>query len=319
MEVSNEEVLKSLFRNIKEDERAVLCSLKGDPSTADGRLWAGVPWKLNTHCPLTKDRNNYVAISSFGAHPEDGRFRRRKDQFRAVHLLMVDDVGTKIDHKRLPMQWLPATMAVETSPGNYQVTYALTEPMTDQEEAESAIKQMIDKLTGGGVDPGMAGVTRVLRLPNGINGKQSHVRDGQIWSCRLAYWRPDISVSWDAVCSAYGIVTKRKSYIEPNDAITLERKRGFELVKRGLEQLGQIKNMGGAWFDIRCPWIAEHTGRADTGAAVAAPAKANGYMGGFRCHHGHCTHRNWGDLEDWVADAVIAEGRRTRGPFYVGE
>jgi len=44
--------------------------------------------------------------------------------------------------------------------------------------------------------------------------------------------------------------------------------------------------------------------------------KANGYMGGFKCHHGHCESKNWGDLELWAAEQVVREGQRRRGPFY---
>lgn len=231
-----------------------------------------------------------------------------------MHAVMVDDVGTKLDLKRLPTGIHP-TMVVETSPGNYQVTYFLTTPLYDQEEAETGIKQMIAMLTDGGADPGMAGVTRVLRLPGGVNAKPKYMQGDQHWRCRLAYWRPDLRLSWDEICRAYGIVHTRKFYVEPADGVTVERKRGFELVREGLGQLRCIKRQGRGWIDIRCPWVREHTDKADTGAAVAYPAKANGYMGGFRCHHGHCASRNWGDLEDWVAEKIIEEGRRTRGMF----
>lgn len=313
-DITNDDVLRELFKHLRNDQRAVMCSVDGDPSTVEGWAWAGIPWAKGGRCPLLSKRNNYVAISSF-TQADDGKYRRRKDQFGAVHAIMVDDVGTKLSHKALPATIAPS-MAIETSPGNYQVTYFLTEPMYDQTEAESAVRQMIAKLTDGGVDPGMAGVTRVLRLPGGINGKPKYVTpEGQPWVCRLAYWRPDIRTSWTDLCRAYGIVHTRKIFVEPDDDVSRERRRGFEIVLQGMQQLGIIKRQGRGWVDVRCPWLREHTDRADTGAAVAYPAKPNGFMGGFRCHHGHCQHRNWGDLEDWVADAVVENGRRTRGMF----
>ena len=315
-DVPNEDILSVLFKNMDAEERAVLCSVQGDPSTVDGWAWAGIPWAKGARCPLMSNRNNYVAISSFKPHAEDKKFRRRKDQFGAVHAIMVDDVGTKVHQQRVPLTVVP-TMVVETSPGNYQFTYALETPMHDQEAAEHAIRQMIMRLSPAGTDPGMSGVTRVLRLPGGVNAKQKYMaEDGQPWQCRLRHWEPHRRTSWTALCAAYGVVGDiHRHYIEPTDDVTIERKRSFELVVQGLQILGRIKRGGNGWFDIRCPWIKEHTDRADTGAAVATPARANGYMGGYRCHHGHCSNRNWGDLEEWVAEAIVEEGRRTRRPF----
>lgn len=311
--ITNEDVLAELFRYMPPDQRAVLCSVAGDPSTVEGKAWGGIPWAKGTRCPLLPSRNNYVAISSFRANTE-GRWRRRKDQFAATHAIMVDDIGTKLDVKMLPAGLAP-TMVVETSPGNYQVTYMLSEPLYDQGEAEEAVRQMIAQLTEGGVDPGMAGVTRVLRLPGGINGKPKYERDGKVWSCRLAYWRPDIRTRWVDLCRAFGVVHKQKVYAEPDGPVTLERKRGFALVLEGLESLHRVKKKARGWVDIKCPWVLEHSDRADTGSAVAYPAQANGFFGGYRCHHGHCQHRNWADLEDWVATQIIINGRATRRPF----
>lgn len=306
-------ILNVMFRNLAPDDRAILCSVTGDPSVAPGHAWGGVPWALGAHYPLLSQRNNYVAISSF--RKVDDRWRRRKDQFVGLHAIMIDDVGTKVPRSAIPHDFSP-TLVVETSPGNYQVTYFLAEPQLDQEVAESSILQMIASVTGGGVDPGMSGVTRVLRLPGGVNGKPKYYDElNQPWRVRVERWRPDDRIRWADLAKLFGLVTKMKNFIEPDDGVTRERRRGFGIVRDGLNLLGVVKRAGRGWIDLTCPWVREHTDRSDTGAAIALPAKANGYMGGFRCHHGHCAGRTWGDLEDWVADMVIAEGRRTRGAF----
>jgi hypothetical protein len=49
--------------------------------------------------------------------------------------------------------------------------------------------------------------------------------------------------------------------------------------------------LGGGWHAVTCPWIDEHTDRADTGTAYSEPCADNAYWGGFVCHHGHCRHR----------------------------
>lgn len=61
-------------------------------------------------------------------------------------------------------------------------------------------------------------------------------------------------------------------------------------VMRGLGMvLGQARDTGmGRGHDVRCPWLDEHTDRAESGAVYVA-----GHIGGgrFKCHHGHCATR----------------------------
>jgi len=310
--ITNSVVLAELFKGMGPEERAILCSVKGNPSEAAPMSWSPVPWK-GGECPLHHDRNNYVAISSF-REDEEGRFKRRKAQFSRTWCIMIDDVNTKIKYDALPKD-LPSTLVIETSPGNFQFTYFLDQPHTNADHVGDAIREIIKKLTDGGVDPGMAGVTRVLRLPQGINGKPR--ADGP-WQCKVWRWRPEVRVSWQEVREAFGIIERfRMPYVEPNDGVTQARIQSFKIMRDALKFLGLFKgDTGGGWFDITCPWIEHHTARANTGSAVAPPMKANGYMGGFKCHHGHCEAKNWGDLESWVADTIIEEGERRRGPFY---
>lgn len=312
--ITNDAVLNALFRRMPADERAILCSVNGNPSEADPTAWAGRPWALGEKCPLSHHWNNYVAISSF--REEDGKYKRRKAQFGRTHAIMVDDIGTKVPLSAVPKELIPS-LVVETSPGNFQATFFLDHPVTVQDTVQDGIRQMIAKLTPDQKDPGMAGVTRVLRLPEGINGKPTYLRDGKVWRCKVWVWRPEITTSWSEFVNAFGLVDRLKVFVEPNDGVTMERKRNFEIVRACLKQLRRIKHAtSSGWMDITCPWLDQHTARANTGTAVAPPMKANGYMGGFKCHHGHCESKNWGDLEDWVAREIYKHGQRTRGPFY---
>jgi len=312
--ISNEIVLAELFKGLAPDERAVLCSVRGNPSEADPQAWAGIPWGGGS-CPLHHDRNNYVAISSF--KEEDGRFKRRKSQFSRTWAIMIDDLGTKLPLDLLNKLGIVPTLVVQTSPGNHQATYFLEQPIDNADRVTDAIRQIIVRLTGDGTDPGMAGVTRVLRLPDGVNGKPTSIVDGKPWRCQVMHWRPSMRTSWRELRDEFGLIEHVKVFVEPNDGVTLERKRCYELIKYALKRLGRIKSTSmTGWMDIKCPWIDSHTARSNTGAAVAPPMQKNGYMGGFKCHHGHCETKNWGDLESWVTEQVIKEGQRRRGPFY---
>jgi hypothetical protein len=310
----NERVLNILFAAMPEDQRAVLCTVGGDPGTVD--RWPGIAWRHGGKCPLHPLANNYCAVSGFTAN-EKGEYRRRKEQFGGLYVLMVDDIGTKISPSAIPRSVVP-TLLVETSPGNYQAMFRLREPVFDYVLADALIRGLTTSVTGGGPDPGMLGVTRVFRLPQGINGKAKYRKDGQPFTCRVASWSPDTVVDAQELARAFRVVLTRKSYVEPDTAVTLERKRGFQLVTDGLKLLGRVKGRGRNWVDVTCPWVEEHTDRATTGSAVALPSKENGWFGGYRCHHGHCDGRGWGDLEDWVSDQVVALGNQTRGPYRIG-
>jgi hypothetical protein len=61
------------------------------------------------------------------------------------------------------------------------------------------------------------------------------------------------------------------------------------------------------WIEMRCPWVEDHSGGTDTGAAIREPAPENEYYGAFRCHHGHCLSKGWADLTDWINEEAVEE------------
>ena len=83
---------------------------------------------------------------------------------------MLDDIGTKVPDERLGD--IEPTWRIETSPGNYQVGIALTEPLTDAAKATEVQQAFIE---AGLCDPGAGGLNRWARFPNGINGKPKHL------------------------------------------------------------------------------------------------------------------------------------------------
>lgn len=67
-------------------------------------------------------------------YPDDsGRLRRTKRTFAALHGIMLDDIGTKVNHDRvsLPLSWL-----IETSQRNCQGGLILAEPLADAAAAD---------------------------------------------------------------------------------------------------------------------------------------------------------------------------------------
>jgi hypothetical protein len=188
--INNSEFLLTVFGNAPEGAVPWVAGFKEDPLKVDERRWGGLP-VVNCTLPwfVESDTNNFVAISTFrkGA---DGKYHRRKENFAACHLIMVDDVGTKIQPWQIPLE---PSYKLETSPGNYQYGYLLASPGLDGDLIARVIDAMIAQgLATDGKDPGMKGVTRYGRLPVGWNTKSKYVeRLGAPFVHQLEEWHPD--------------------------------------------------------------------------------------------------------------------------------
>lgn len=305
--VTNIDFISQAFCSMTEDEVPWVTGFPGDPYTVDRKLWGGrsalpLPWFIRI------DYNNYIAVSSFVPNDDDWP-HRRKSNFGQMHLVMVDDVGTKVDFDKLA---LPPSVLVETSPGNFQAWYFLNPPEDDRLRAERLIDGMVaNGLTADASDPGMKGVTRYGRLPVGVNGKAKYVEKlGSPFVQRVAVWSPTTRYSIDKIAAAYGVdlsipakrsvtVKRRtKKAINPGIASSADGLLD-ELSATGL-YLEPVKSLDGA-HQIVCPWLHEHTDEEQSGTVYFDPGDGNNWRGGFKCHHGHCQHRTMADLQHFLA------------------
>jgi hypothetical protein len=292
-------LLAALARDMPEDERLILCGFRGDPGRADPTAWRPRPWRPGSDFPFDPPDNAYVTVSSF-RRAGDGSFRRRGATFAAGRALMVDDVGTKVS--RAAVAHVEPSFAIETSPGNEQWWYLLEEPIRDAARFDGIIRAFIaGKLLGA--DPGMSGVTRVGRLPGFVNGKPQHggwvvktVRE-----TGLRFSAEDLIRVFDLK-----IIGRREPRVRLPTELALQRNRSFETIYLWLDQRNMLKRAEpdpSGWTEMKCPWMEDHTGGVNTGAAIREPAEENDWYGAFRCHHGHCADRGWAELTEFVAEA----------------
>lgn len=309
--ITNIEFLEAMFPDLDDDAAAMLCGFVGDPGKPPEYAWAAKPWAHGQELPwCVKPRsNNYVAISSFTTDAE-GRYRRRVSQFRRLHAVMIDDVGTKVELHRLR---LDASAVVETSPNNFQ--HFLFVADSPAARCVDVSTRLIDRLIGsglmaGGIDPGMAGVNRWSRLPVGVNGKGKYVEQlGRSFPCRLTRWAPDRRYTVETIAEAFKLdLTPPPEVKRPMPSITARKGRAEDFAL-----LMQVVHEAGLYFEtledadcgrkhlIRCPWVHTHTDRVDTGSAVIEPNEKNRFVGGYKCWHGHCRDvRGIGDLYGWM-------------------
>lgn len=295
--------LLALAEDLPPEERMILCGFAGDPNVVDPNKWRPRPWRPGRERNLGHDWNGYVTVASF-RRAEDNSFRRRTETFAAGRALMVDDVGTKV--KRETVAGVPPSAIVETSPGNEQWWYILREPERDVARFDGVIRAFISgRLLGA--DPGMSGVTRVGRIPGYVNGKP--VNKG--WRCRLL----DLSArrfTVDELLKAFDLRINGRRYVHErlHSEAALERNAAFTVFYKWLDLHGCLKRHEpdpSGWTEMTCPWVGDHTGAANTGAAIREPASENDYYGAFRCHHGHCADKGWRELTDWIDDLVVEE------------
>ena len=302
----NAAFLTDLGRGLAGEERLILCGFPGDPYNAGPQAWRPRPWAVGAEVPFGPADNAYVTVGAF-RRAADGTYRRRTETFTAGLALMVDDVGTKVD--RTFVEGMPPTWKIETSPGNEQWWYLLSEPERDMARFDGLIRAFITgKLLGA--DPGMSGVTRVGRLPGHLNGKKAYGG----WTTRVAEhnggrWTPE------ELLEGFGlqIMGRRVSREKLPTEEALERNRMFAHVYKWLDQRNMLKRHEpdpSGWTEMSCPWVDGHTGGVDNGAAIREPAAENDWWGGFRCHHGHCNGKAWRDLTEWVNEQSIEELER---------
>ena len=183
------------------------------------------------------------------------------------------------------------------------------QPERDAARFDGVIRAFISgKLLGA--DPGMSGVTRVGRLPDFQNAKPAYGG----WTVVLRELT-DRRYTVEQLLTGFGLQINGRRYARerlPTEE-AVERNRAFAAAYKFLDQRNMLKRHEpdpSGWTEMTCPWVDDHTGRADTGAAIREPAAENDFYGAFRCHHGHCIDKGWAELTDWINELALEELER---------
>ena len=296
---TNGAFLAAVVQDVADGAHPLICSKSGDP--ANGGWEAQVAIDVDGQCP--PDRNNYFNSSSFLT--DGNQVRAVKDQVGAYHVLVLDDVGSKVDRSLLD-DFVP-TYEIETSPGNSQFGIRLKEPLRDLAEVGQLQNAIIE---AGLSDNGAGGAARWARLPFAINGKAKHLDgDRKPFSCRLVQWHPDTAYTVAELMTALGLSFDGATAEPPMMGITRPmaavKPRGNEVftpapienpVLSALRERDLYKSkLAPGKHDVTCPWVGQHTDELDTGAAYFEPSTEYP-TGGFRCQHSHGDDYHIGEL-----------------------
>jgi hypothetical protein len=308
LQVSNSAFVQALSVGLPQGAVLAVCSKPGDPQ--QGGWFAQRADDVDSQC--WSGRNNYVNTAAF--FPEaDGSVRARQSNFAALVAIVLDDVGTKVPPERLA--GIEASWEIETSPGNFQVGFILSRPITD---VQKATKYQAAYVAAGLCDSGATGATRWVRIPKAINGKPKHRnRSGQTWACKLRVWNPDKRFTPEELLAAFGLTLANEPARNSHDVVAVGQspmakkvdwsdnevytpKAAENPVITALKAQGLYKRQTSEGkHDVTCPWVGEHTDALDTGAAYFEPSKQFP-TGGFRCQHSHGDKHHIGDLLEFL-------------------
>lgn len=254
---------------------------------------------------------NYYTVSTFRPM-EDGWLRRTIDRFLDQFAFVIDDVNTKLNEAELLRVVPPPTYVLETSPGNYHYGYKVTNGF-DARVMAALVYSIIDDpvINPSGKDPGMVGVTRVVRLPVGANCKPAVMakNGGKPWPHVLHVWEPSRAYSVEDLADYLDVDISEPALARYRGGGNSRRATAAEVGIDPLMKLFDAKGMlvdatpnDNGFVTIRCPWAADHSDSRDE--AGYRPGS-----GGFQCHHGHCEGKGMKEVRAWVEEAFTGAER----------
>jgi hypothetical protein len=251
------------------------------------------------------------------ATDDDIPLRNKKELFKRFHVLVLDDIGSKVPVSKIPADFLP-TYIIETSAGNFQYGYVLEEPLTELAEA-SALVQLVYE--AGYSDGGGMMATKLVRLPDGVNGKRGdpvkagfHVKlissDGPRWHPADILDALDIGVNWEDVVKDADAVRKQRAALGVGTSawspIALQAQNSDGIVDPVAEWLyeqGMVKQETNDFLTVTCPWADTHTSGGDWGSYSPMGRGEAPYTNKriYNCFHEHCKNRKGQDFLEYVA------------------
>jgi hypothetical protein len=199
-----------------------------------------------------------------------------------VSVMVLDDIGTKSKVPPLAPTWI-----METSPGNYQWGYVLSEQPLCNDFA-AAIRAVAE---AGYTDGGAINPVRNFRIPGSVNLKEGRNRFASV----LTEFHPDREFTLAEICAALNVT--------PAPADTSTRRQiaidddGTDDVLAWLSEAGHLTAQGNAagWWGVVCPNHEAHT----TGEIEGRYMPVNR---AYTCLHEHCA--EWGSARflTWVVE-----------------
>ena len=288
--VTNEEFLSNIFG--EDWGLAHVTAFSNDPSDIAkefrGACWGGGAAKDRLSL-MSSGQNQYFTISLFDAD-NVGKARRQKALFNTTWVIVADDIGEKIgfaDAAKLPAP----SYKLQTSQDSEHWGWILETPCDNRAQVENLVDGWVSQgLCSEGVDTGMKGVTRYMRLPEGSNTKAKRLDgEGLAFKCLLTEWNPDRTFTLDDLAAPFGIDVDADRNETIGAGVALN---DLSALRHPILDLVEIESVtSDNWLRLAvCPNSAAHTEGVD-GSAIQI--QEDGRIE-FSCHHGSCQGANGG-------------------------
>lgn len=262
-----------------EDVWVAGCNIEKDAGT---RMFGGRAKRVFLN--MRADEDNYYSIATV-------RGEARTDaNVTGVWIVVLDDVGTKVDRDKARRLMPPPTYVIETSPGSSQWGYVLNWELTPVEWRMLGAGLVAAGLT----DAGSIKLGQYVRLPWGKNNKAKYGPGGH--EVRLTYWDPErrhnpnllahlvgVDLSPQAVAAWEELSGGVGSVAAGNYTASLAKPDAWV---KAMTELGMTTgDVSAGRVHIRCPWSDEHTTQRDD--------TSTSYLGSerWKCQHDHCRGR----------------------------
>ena len=262
------------------------------------RCWLGTDasrfggWARGMEPRMKPNRTHYYVISTL----RDTAYTRSNAFFEAGYVIILDDVGTKLDLDQTRMFAPAPTYVVETSPGNFQFAYVLETPESDPRKFQAMLDGIKHSNVWSGGGDG-TGLVRYVRLPSGVNFKNGF-QTRLVSFSKIKHRIDDLAKAFNIDVSP-GVIAARKSPTSLTAApATEDLKR--DPVFQFLEDESLLANANApvsvqGWVPLsECPWGESHTAGRRDGAAYHST------LGAFKCHHAHCAEKHMGEFRTWL-------------------
>ena len=326
----------------------------GFTSSASGESWhgrAGLDWLERAFPSLEADLYLSIGVMDNKPQPDGKPPRRSNTAVIAQPILIVDDVGTKVDRAKWELLFLLGcprpTARVQTSPGNETWFWALAgDAMDPRRWTDLALIRAW--LVEQGLTDEVMDVSRYVRLPGGWNSKPKYRGEdgaGDPPRVSLLEWRLDEdgrvdvdalgavivggaggagtgALAWrqaDFPASASGRAMMNAAQIGAalgSGALvrSADLSRPDPLMRLWQECGGNLTQRGVGVVEAHCPNMAAHSTRVDTGFA---------FLGGglMHCNHASCQGHSTVEFRQMMMQAYDERqaGRRVLGLLAAGE
>lgn len=271
--VSIKDFIDHIFTGCEDDASPFVAnSVKASVSSSLGRIGRG-------HSASAF----YYTTSEYGKFT-DGQVRRLRHLQGPMHVVVLDDIGSKIDPSRITLE---PSYVIESSPGNYQYGYVLSKaaPAAIADRFMSALKARDPSITDlGACSPG-----RLVRLPKGINGKEHEItRKVNDFPVTLRVWDTSRLFTLDQLAAEWGLDLDAAPKVSPSLTSVPDG-----MLQDDIAELQVIKVLGDRVLaiedgkaHINCPNKAAHS--HDTGLKQTSLfIDINGHYI-FKCLHESC-------------------------------